>query len=135
MPATGIYREITMPSIAEAWFPIEDAPPMSSPARRVTDVNRLSFQMPTVAAIVIAAIGIAGSQYFFQSGIRSDLRDMRTRLELQAEVDKARNEARTTEIKAFNDRVEMLNQSMADLRRLTQMLQIQYQELNAKGSQ
>lgn len=108
------------------------SPPRDEPA---TNINRLSFQVPTVAAIVVAAVTVAGSQYLFQSGIRSDLRDMQTRMSLQADVDKARNEARTSEIKAFNDRVEMLNQSMADLRRLTQMLQIQYQDLNAKGRQ
>ena len=120
-------RDLVVPSV----YPIDEA---SVTDRRVpsTDVNKLSFQMPTVIAIVVASMTVAGSQYFFQAGIRSDLRDMQTRMELQSEVDKARNEARTTEIKAFNDRVEMLDQSMADLRRLTQLLQLQYAELSKR---
>lgn len=58
-----------------------------SPPRddRATNVNRITFTAPTVAAIVAAVVGIVGAQYLAQSGMRSDIRDIKTQIEAQKE--------------------------------------------------
>mgnify|MGYP001562517121 CR=1 FL=1 len=83
-----------------------------------------------VIAIVATALSVTGAQYVVQSGqrqsqadIQSDIRDMKTRMELRVEVDQARNELRANEIQSQND-------AILELKRLTQLLQIQYSELS-----
>lgn len=96
---------------------------------RVTDASRLTFPLQLVVVIVGGILSAAISGWAFSSGIResqlemqSDIRDMRTRLEMQAQIDIARNDARGAEMKSQND-------AITDLRRLTQLLQIQYNEI------
>lgn len=95
-----------------------------------TDASRLTFPVQMVIAAIIMTISIIGSVYGMTSGIResqlqteSDLRDMRTRMEMQTQIDIARNDARTQEVQAQNE-------AILELKRLTQMLQIQYSELS-----
>lgn len=122
--AVAVYSDEQVPSAAG----VEDvSPPRES---RSTDATKLSFPLQLMLGAIFTTASIIGGIWGVTSGLRSDIRDIRTRMELQAEVDKARNEARTAEAKAFNDRAEMISESMADLRRLTQLLQIQYQEMN-----
>lgn len=97
--------------------------------RRSTDASRLTFPLQMLIGAILMTSAIIGAVYGMTSGIResqlkteSDLRDMRTRMELQVEIDRARNEARALEIKTQND-------AIGDLRRMTQLLQIQYSEL------
>lgn len=56
--------------------------------RRWTDVSRLTFSPSIVVAIVVTAIAIAGAGWASNSGLRSDVRDILTRMESQAEVSK-----------------------------------------------
>lgn len=97
---------------------------------RSTNAAKLTFPVQMVIGAIVMTTTIIGSVYGMTSGIResqmkteSDLRDLRTRFEMQAQVDIARNEARAAELKASTE-------AIADLRRLTQMLQLQYQEIS-----
>ena len=60
-----------------------------SPRRQVegsTDASKLSFPLQLVIVILSATGAIWATQY----GLRSDVRDIRTRMELQAQVDAER---------------------------------------------
>lgn len=106
---------------------------MSQPREgRATDASRLMFPLPIVAAIVGTAITVVGGQYIANAGIRdqqreiqSDIRDMKTRMEMQTQIDMARNDARLSDMKSQSD-------SIGELRRLTQLLQLQYQSLEGR---
>lgn len=109
--------------------------PLVTPPResRSTDAAKLTFTGQMVIGAIIMTTSIIGSIYGMTSGIResqmkteSDLRDLRTRFEMQSQVDIARNEARAAEMKASTE-------AIADLRRLTQMLQLQYQQISKEG--
>jgi hypothetical protein len=98
---------------------------------RSTDAARLTFPLQLVMVIIGSILSAAISGWAFSSGIKqsqfdmqSDMRELRTRMEMQLQIDTARNESRTIEIKAQSD-------SIAELRRLTQLLQLQYQALEA----
>lgn len=102
---------------------------------RATDASRLMFPLPIVAAIVGTAITVVGGQYISNAGIRdqqreiqSDIRDMKTRMEMQAQIDVARNDTRLSDMKSQSD-------SIAELRRLTQLLQMQYAEISKQIQQ
>lgn len=113
------------------WPSIESGDDTVTPPReaRSTDASKLTFPVQmTIGAIVMTAT-ILGGVYGMVNGIResqmkteSDLRDLRTRFEMQGQVDMARNEARAAEVEASKSAID-------DLRRLTQMLQLQYQEI------
>ena len=124
-------------TMAAAVYPLEDLSHESSESNvtreaRSTDiqVSRLTFPLPVMAAIVGTAISVMGIQYVANAGMRdsqlavqSDVRDMRTRMEMQTQIDIARNEARTQEIQTQNEAIN-------ELKRLTQLLQLQYSELS-----
>lgn len=84
-------------------FSREDGLDVSPPAAKPIDVSRLSLTLPMVAAIVSTAILVSGAQYISQADLRSDIRDIRTRMESQAEVRKLEKElldAQLTALKA-----------------------------------
>lgn len=104
---------------------------------RSTDAAKLTFPVQMVIAMIVMTCSIIAAVYGMTNGIResqlqtaSDLRDLRTRMEMQQQVDAARNDARASEIKSQND-------AISELRRLTQLLQLQYQalekQMSAKG--
>lgn len=99
---------------------------------RITDASKLTFPVQMVIGAIIMTVSIIASVYGMTNGIResqlkteSDLRDLRTRMEMQLQVDTARNEARAAELKSQNE-------AISELRRLTQLLQLQYTELQKK---
>lgn len=54
------------------------------------DASRLKFSLRLVIQIACAFLGGLAAMYTATSGMRSDLRDMRTMLTMQAEIDKVR---------------------------------------------
>lgn len=72
--------------------------------RRRTDVRTLSFPLQIVVLIVSSSVAAAGSIWVSQAGMRSDVRDINTRLELTAAAtaDKAALEKRLEEERAKN---------------------------------
>ena len=56
---------------------------VSPPAR--TDVNRITFTMPTVVAVVVATVTIVGAQYLSYNSLSSDMRNLQTQIEAQKE--------------------------------------------------
>lgn len=127
-PAVSVYTDDgrAIPELREM------TPPRES---RVTDASRLMFPWPMMIAIVGTAITVTGTQYLGNAGVRetqaaiaSDVRDMRTRMEMQAQIDIARNESRQSEVKSQNEAIN-------ELKRLTQLLQLQYAALEKQIQQ
>lgn len=108
-----------------------------SPPReaRSTDASRLTFPVQMMIGAIVMTAAIVGSFYAMTTPIRelresqlkieSDVRDMRTRMEMQTQIDVARQDARSVEVKAQNEAIN-------ELRRLTQLLQLQYAALEKK---
>ena len=124
VPTAPLFRRVTDTAVEDTVSPPREA--------RSTDASKLTFPVQMMIAAILMTATIIGAVYGLTGGIResqaqmqSDIRDMRTRMELQAEIDRARNEARGVEQKATNAAVD-------DLRRLTQLLQIQYNELRGR---
>lgn len=114
-----------------AVYPHEDAPAVTREARS-TDASRLTFPMQMLIGAILMTASIIGVVYGMTSGIResqlkteSDIRNLQTRMEMQLQIDNARNEARATELKIQSATIE-------ELKRLTQLLQLQYAELQKK---
>lgn len=104
---------------------------------RTHDATKLSLPLPVAIGMGVAMVSLVGSLWAVGYALSqqitaqsSDIRDIKTRMELTAEIDKARNEARAAEMQSLNERAEMMKEATDDLRRLTQLLQIQYQQLN-----
>ena len=96
--------------------------------RRSTDVNKLTFTFQTVIQIVSTAITIVGVTWWSNAEMKSDIRDMRTRMEFESKI------------KVANDRAddliaENMKESIAELRRQSTLLQLQYGELSKQIAQ
>ena len=116
-----------------AAFPIEDAHAVSPPTK-TTDVSHISLTVPMAIGMAVFVASLVGgfwavvysqsAEYATQAtGIASDVRDIKTRLELQSQVDEA-NERADTLVQ------DSMKQSMDELRRQVQLLQLQYSELS-----
>lgn len=118
-----------------ATFPIHEDSPVVAPApTKTTDVSLISLTIPVaIAMAVFVASLVAGFWTVVNSqaatfkeqstAIASDVRDIKTRLELQSQVDEANKRADTL----VND---SMKQSVDELRRQVQLLQLQYAELS-----
>lgn len=108
-----------------------------SPRDTGADASKIRFTLPMVAFLVgsivsgMVSAGIGG--WTFSSGLReaqsamqSDLRDMRTRMEMQEKVATAEKRAETIEREAEK-------QSMDSLRGTVRLLELQMAEFNKKG--
>lgn len=99
---------------------------------RATDLSKGVLPVQFLIPLILAVVSIIGSVYGMTSGIResqlkmeSDLRDVKTRMELQRDVVSAQNETRALEMKAQNEAIN-------ELKRLTTLLQMQYAELQKR---
>ncbi len=100
-------------------FPESAAEQIMSPAKPI-DVERLSFDVKTVAVIVATAFLVGGANYVFgipdrkmqtdmqasQAQMQSDIRDMRTRMESQSEVRKLEKELLDAQLAAMKATIE-----------------------------
>lgn len=118
-----------------AAFPVHETNAVVAPTpSKTTDVSLISLTIPVaIAMAVFVASLVAGFWTVVSSqadtfkeqstAIASDVRDIKTRLELQSQVDEANKRADTL----VND---SMKQSVDELRRQVQLLQLQYAELS-----
>lgn len=90
-----------------------------TPARDIGDASKLNFPLQLVVLIVSTAGVIYASQY----GLRSDVRDIRTRMELQVELDAA-------QAKLQEERANAMREAVADMRRRQELQQFEIQGLS-----
>lgn len=123
-PFVAVYPDEQVPSLTG----VKD---VSTPREgRASDAANLRFPLPMVFVIVGTALSVATAQYVAassqreaQAEIQSDIRDMKTRMEMQATVTAADKRA---DVMMYDN----LNKSVDELRRQTQLLQLQYTELS-----
>lgn len=84
---------------AVAAWPAEDAPDVSPPTSKTTDISKISLTVPMVAALAVSVGMIVGAFYSIKSGddhvtqqIQSDVRDIRTRMDNNAENEALKKE-------------------------------------------
>lgn len=104
---------------------VEDAAveDMVSPRDQSTDATKLKFPIGTVAAIVGTAIGVVTAQQLSQAGMKSDIRDILTRMEYQAKINDADKRAQDVIY-------DTMKSDLGSLRAQVQLLQLQYAEIN-----
>lgn len=119
-------------------YPIHDAPASETPEMtdsrpaRATDASRLTFTAKMMIGAIMMTATIIAAVYGMTNGIResqlkteSDIRNLQTRMEMQLQIDNARNETRAMELKTQSAAID-------ELKRLTQLLQLQYAQLEKK---
>lgn len=99
-------------------FPLDDRTPMTREVR-ATDIGRIRFSWRDLVLIMAAAISISGSVYAAQSGLRSDVRDLLTKMQsyqeqqneynnsIQRQLDEWRQETKLNRINIANNEREM----------------------------
>lgn len=90
---------------------------------RATDVQRLSFPLQMVIAAVIGAVTIYGTVQGATWGLRSDVRDILTRMQAQAEL--AAEKSRLQD-----ERFNSLRDTVQDMKRRVELQQYEVQRLN-----
>lgn len=83
-----------------------------------TDASKLSFPIQLVIMMLTAAGSIWASQY----GLRSDVRDIRTRMEMQARIDEM-------QAKLIEERAAGLRQAVEAMQRRQELQQYEIQGL------
>lgn len=89
----------------------------STVERRASDVSQLKLSPGMVAAIVGACLSIAGASYAANAGIRSDVRDILTRMSTQADsIRELRGLQQMQDVKINNLRELVLSNTPANRR-------------------
>ena len=92
------------------------------PDRRSTDISRLTFPLQLVILIASTAVTASLAIWGTQAGLRSDVRDIRTRAELQAEINQA-------QVKLADERAAALKEAMTAMQRRQELQQYEVQGL------
>jgi TolA-binding protein len=92
------------------------SPALKEPS--LTDASKLSFPLQLVIMIASALGAVWASQY----GLRSDVRDILTRMEATAKIAEIQT-------KAQEDRMTSLNNDINEMKRRLELQQMQYQQL------
>lgn len=100
-PTTPFCRRVTDAAVEERAV----SPPREE---KTVTAERLSFPLPMVAAIVATAVAVSGAQYLAQAGLRSDVRDILTRMELQAKIDESSAKALDAKFMDMKEKVDAL---------------------------
>jgi hypothetical protein len=97
-------------------------------ARRQQDASTLTFPIQMVVLITTTVLTVAGAVYGSQAGIRSDLRDIRTRMDIAAEANKELRDAEGRTVAAreaeARSRVDAVDKRL-------KLLELQFQQLQA----
>jgi hypothetical protein len=80
-----------------------------------TDASKLKFPLTLTVSLVVGALSMAGSFWFATSGIRSDVRDIKTRMEMQAQLD--------------GERQDNIRDALIDMKRRQELQQYEIQSL------
>lgn len=92
----------------------------STVERRASDVSQLKLSPGMVVSIVIACMSIAGGVYAANSGLRSDVRDILTRMGTQADsIREMRAQISMQDVKINNLRELVLSNTTPNTRRQT----------------
>ena len=122
-PSRHEHDQMSVPTAIP--FRRESSAPVEAPVpiRDSSDATKLKFPIGTVAAIVGTAIGVVTAQNLSQADMKSDVRDILTRMEYQSKIDEADKRAQDVIYEA-------MKQDLGQLRAQVQLLQLQYAELN-----
>ncbi len=86
------------------------------------EAAKLKFSPGVVLVIVTTLLSLAGGQWASTYGLRSDVRDILTRMAMQAEVDKGKD-------KVLEERARIQSDAISELKRLQQLNQYEIQGL------
>ncbi len=89
--------------------------------RRVNAAG-LTFPLQLVLAIVVTALSVGGGIWATNSGMRSDVRDILTRMDYQAKLEDERGRSQDLQRQAMSE-------SIKELRGQVKLLELQYQQI------
>ncbi len=97
--------------------------------RRTTDANKLSFSLQLVVGIVSAVIAIFGSFWVATSSLRSDVRDILTRIEMSSRLDLEKSDAQKMRDAALHEQINALGAQISAAERRQELLRLEFQQL------
>lgn len=84
--------------------------------------RKLSFSVDDVIRFALITLTVAGSFWATTSGLRSDLRDIKTTMDLQVRLTEAQS-------KLVEERMQNMVRSFDGMERRQEMLRLQYEQL------
>ncbi len=101
--------------------------------RRATDASRLTFDLRLVVTIVASVIAITmavvGAFWVATSAIRSDVRDILTRMEMSARTDVEKSKSQELRDSILRDQIGALRDQMSASERRQELLRLEFQQL------
>lgn len=101
----------------------EDVEVVNPRPARSTDATRLKFPLELVIIIVSAALSAAGGMWAVSYGLRSDVRDILTRMQAQEQIE-------SEKAKLLDERFQTLRETVQDMKRRVELQQYEVQRLN-----
>lgn len=93
-----------------------------------TDVSKLSFSLQLVIVVVSTALTVGAAVWTVTGQIRSDLRDIRTRMDLSAE---AAEKVRQTADQLVAERLRVITVKADDVDKNLKLLELKFEALQA----
>jgi hypothetical protein len=97
----------------------------------MVSASRINFPLQLVIVIVASALSAMGSVWAIQAGLRSDIRDIHTQIEGQAETDKVQRELDDERLSRQSEKQQMANDTLRatvdTIQREQRLMQIEFQ--------
>lgn len=87
------------------------------------DVSKMKLPLPLVAVVVGGVLSTVGGMWASTAGIRSDMRDIKTRMEMQAEVDRSRNDNLRESVESMKRRQELQQMEIQGMKEIVMRLE------------
>lgn len=111
----------------------EDSGTIAVAARRATDVKSLTFPLQVVlmiiGAVVATTLSVTGAFWITTSAMRSDVRDILTRMELQTRVDTLKDDAQKQRDVTLHEQINALGAQISAGERRQELLRLEFQQL------
>ena len=115
------------------WAHGEVTPLRDDQQRRSTDATKLTFPLPLMAAIVggliTIALTVSGAFWIATSTLRSDVRDILTRMEMQARTEAEKSETQKMRDASLRDQMSVLSTQISAAERRQELLRLEFQQL------
>lgn len=90
--------------------------------QRDTDASRLTFPLQLVIMVAVTVLSCAATLWLGLSGLKSDVRDIRTRMEMATEIS-------TRDAKLLEERLNAVRETVTTLTREQRMQQLEVAQL------
>lgn len=116
-----------------SWAHGEVTPARDDKERRWTDASKLSFPLQLVimiaGAIVTITLAVTGAFWLTTSTLRSDVRDILTRMEMSSRLDQEKSDSQKIRDAALHEQINSLGTQISAGERRQELLRLEFQQL------